>query len=207
MKIMFKAAIAAVALMAVPAFAQVATANLDAAVANSAAMKAARTQIQTQYKAQIDASAAREQALQKEIQPLASELQTLQAAGNTPPATLQAKTTAYQTRIQSAQRELQTLSLPFARPNAYAQEQVAAKLDQAVRQAMTAKNVVLLVQPESVLAAAPAGDLTGDITTQLDALVKTASIAVPANWQPGQSQQAAAPAPAAAGTAKPAAGR
>ena len=207
MKTILKAAVAAVALMSVPALAQVATANLDAAVANSAAMKAARTQIQTQYKAQIDAAAAREEALKKELQPLVTEMQTLQSAGNTPAATLQAKQVAYQTRVQSAQRELSTLSLPFARPNAYAQEQVANKLDQAVRQAMTAKNVVLLVQPESVLAAAPAGDLTADVTTQLDALVKTASITPPANWQPGQAQaQAAPPAPAAA-AARPAAGR
>ncbi|PTQ11617.1 outer membrane chaperone Skp [Sphingomonas oleivorans] len=203
MKILLKAAVAAAAFVAIPAAAQaqVATADLGAAVEQSAAMKAAQTQIQTQYKAQIDAFNARQQALAAELQPLQREIQTLQANSATPPATLQQKVTAYRTREQAAQRELAGLAAPFGRPSAYAQEQVADKVEPAVRAAMAAKNVSLLVRPEAVLLALPAGDLTADIVSQLNAQVKTVSITPPANWQPGQAKAGAAP--AAATPAKP----
>jgi Skp family chaperone for outer membrane proteins len=201
MKIITKAAIVAAAFAAVPAAAQqTATANLDAAVDNSAAMKAAITQIQTTYKAQIDAETSREAALQTELKPLQDELQRLQGTPGTTQAVLQAKAAALQTRVQAAQREIAGLSAPFARPLAYAREQVAMKLDGAVRAAMQAKNVTLLVQPEAVLAAGPTANLTQDVVTQLDAQVKSVSITPPAGWQPGQGQGPSA-APAAAASA------
>jgi len=197
--------IAAAALAASPlalsqASAQVATANLEAAVQQSAAMATARTQIQTTYKTQIDAATARQNALQAQLQPLAQEIQTLQTNPATPQATLQTKVAAFQQREQAAQRELQTLADPFQRPNAYAMEQVADKLDAAVRAAMTAKNVTMLVRPDAVMAALPAADITADVVAQLNNQVKTVSITPPAGWQPGQQgQQAPAARPAPAG--------
>ena len=139
--------------------------------------------------------------MQGQLQPLAQELQTLQANPSTPPATLQAKATAFQQRREAAARELQTLTAPFQRPSEYAQEQVADKLDAAVRAAMTAKNVVLLVRPDAVMAVQPTADLTQDIVAQLNNSVKSVSITPPAGWQPGQRQNAPAPAPAAAAPA------
>ena len=191
-KLLSAAAIATPLVLAAPAVAQVATANLEAAVDQSAAMRAAAQQIQTTYKAQIDAANTRQQALQTQLQPLAAELQTLQANTSTPPATLQAKAAAFQQRRDAAQRELATLTGPFNRPAAYAQEQIADKLDGAVRAAMQAKNVTVLVRPDAVLLALPAADLTQDVVAQLNNQVKTVSITPPATWQPGQ-QRAAAP--------------
>jgi len=187
--------IAAAALAASPlalsqASAQVATANLEAAVSQSAAMATARTQIQTTYKAQIDAATARQTALQAQLQPLATEIQTLQANPATPQATLQAKVAAFQQREQAAQKELATLAEPFQRPGAYATEQIADKLDAAVRAAMTAKNVTILIRPDAVMAVLPAADITTDVVAQLNAQVKTVSITPPAGWQPGQQGQA-----------------
>ncbi|GGE72925.1 OmpH family outer membrane protein [Sphingomonas prati] len=195
-------ALAATPLIATQASAQglgVASANLEGALGNSAALKAAETQIQTQYKTQIDAFNARRTAISTELEPMAREIQTLQANPATPPATLQAKVTAYRTREASAQRELAPLAAPFQRPLSYAQEQVATKLDQALRAAMVAKRIGIIVNPQAVVAIQPAADLTADVTTQLNALVKTVAITPPAGWQPGQSAQGgAAPAPAAA---------
>jgi Skp family chaperone for outer membrane proteins len=199
MKTLLKAAVAVAALAAVPAAAQaqVAVADLAAAVDQAAAMKAAQTQIQTQYKTQIDAFNARQQALATELQPLQREIQTLQGNTATPPATLQQKVTAYRTREQTAQRELAGLASPFGRPSAYAQEQIADKIEPAVRAAMTAKRVTVLLRPEATLLALPAADITQDIVAQLNATVKTVSITPPAGWQPGQARTGA-PAAAAA---------
>ena len=190
-------------LSSAPASAQalgVGSANLEAAVGNAAALKTAETQIQTQYKAQIDAFNARRSAISAEMEPMAREIQTLQANTATPPATLQAKVTAYRTREAAAQRELTPLAAPFQRPLSYAQEQVTAQLDAAIRAAMVAKRIGIIVSPQAVVAIQPAADLTADVTTQLNTLVKTVSVTPPAGWQPGQ-QQGAAPAPAAAAPA------
>ena len=192
-KLLSAAAIATPLAFAAPAAAQVATANLEAAVDQSAAMRTAAQQIQTTYKAQIDAANTRQQALQTQLQPLAAELQTLQANTSTPPATLQAKAAAFQQRRDAAQRELAGLTAGFNRPAAYAQEQIADKLDGAVRAAMQAKNVTILVRPDAVLLAMPTADLTQDVVAQLNNQVKTVSITPPATWQPGQQRAAAAP--------------
>jgi len=196
---MFKAAmvagaIVASAAVAVPAQAQVAAVDLEKAIADSAAYKTAQGQIETTYKAQIDAARARSQAVQAELQPLAQELQTLQQNSATPPATLQQKATAFQQRRDAAQRELQTLQQPFARPNAYAQQQVAEKVEAALRAAMTAKRITIVLKPDAAILTLPAGDLTADVTAQLNQTVKTVSITPPANWQPGQPTTAAPPA-------------
>lgn len=187
------AALAAPIAFAAPAGAQVAVADLSGAISQSTAFQAARTQIQTQYKTQIDAANARGTALQGQLAPLAQELQTLQGNPATPQATLQAKVAAFQQRREAAQRELAGMQAPFERPLAYAQEQVADKLDAAVRAAMAAKGVTILIRPDAVLIANPAGDLTQDIVAQLNNQVKTVSITPPAGWQPGQQSQRGTP--------------
>ncbi len=170
-----------------------AIADFAAAVRSSNAYQAAARQIQTQYKAQIDAYNARSQPLQAELQRSAQEIRTLQQ-NNTAEATVNQRIQAFQTRQQAIQTELAPLAAPFERPLAYAEEQITARLDQATRNAMTAKRVNILIRPEAVAFAMPTSNITADITQQLNALVPTASIAVPANWQPGGQQ-----APAAAG--------
>lgn len=197
---------AGVALMPVAAHAQaaapaagtngnIAVLDLEQAVADSAAYKAANAQIQASYKAQITAYQTRETALQAEMQGLQTEIQNLQKA-NTPKATLDAKVAAAQTRARAAQAELQRLALPFARPDAYVQEQIQGKMDQAVKAAMTAKKVGILLKPEAVMAFMGGMNLTPDVVTQLNALIPSASITPPANWQPGQADQQPAAAPA-----------
>jgi Skp family chaperone for outer membrane proteins len=190
----FSAAALAAAIISAPAVAQVAVADLDGAVQQTAAYQAAQGQIKTTYATQIAAFNARNQALVTQIQPLQKEIETLQANSATPRATLEAKANAFRTTQQNAQRELAALAAPFGRPSAYAQAQVAEKLDQAVKAAMTAKGIKIIVEPQAVLAVAPDANLTPEIVNQLNLLVKTVSVTPPAGWQPGQpvSAQAAA---------------
>jgi Skp family chaperone for outer membrane proteins len=173
-----------------------AIADLGAAVRSTNAFRTAAQQVQTQYKAQIDAYNARSTPLQQELQRTATEIRTLQQ-NNTPEATLNQRIQAFQTRQQAIQTELAPLAAPFERPLAYAEEQITQRLDQAVRAAMNAKRVNLLLRPEAIAFALPTANITADVTQQLNALVPSVSIAVPANWQPGQQQQqGAAPRPA-----------
>ena len=206
MKIMLKAlaatALVASPLLVAPASAQVAAGqgvavvDFDSAINNTNAFKAATGQIQTQYKAQIDAFNARQAALNAELAPLQNELQTLQQNPATPKATIDTKTAAFRTRATAAQAELTRLAQPFGRPTAYAREQITTKVEAALRAVMAAKRVNLVINPEAVILATPGGDITPDLTAQLNTTVATVSTAVPANWQPGQAA-AGAPAPAA----------
>jgi len=207
MKFMLKiaalaAGVASIPMMiAAPAAAQVAAGqpvavvNLDAAVVQSAAFKSAATQIQTTYKTQITAFQTRQQALSTELAPLRTEIEGLQRNPATPKATLDAKITTFQQKAQAAQAELQRLTVSFARPEAYAKEQIGAKIEAALKAAMTAKKVNLVLSPDAVVAVQGGADLTPDVVAQLNTLVPSVSITPPANWQPGQNRgDAAAPA-------------
>jgi Skp family chaperone for outer membrane proteins len=202
MKTMIKTLAAGLALstavVAVPAAAQVSSlgvANLDAAVQRSTAWTTALSQMQTTYKATIDQLNSREAAIRTELQPHVTKLQTDAKAANPNQQALQQQYATLQQRQNAAQQELAKIGQPVARARAYVEEQIAAKLDDALRAAMTRKNVSLVVRPEAALSYQPAADITADVTTELNRLVPSVSITPPANWQPG-GQQAAAAAPA-----------
>ena len=110
--------------------------------------------------------------------------------------------TAIQTKEQAGNAELQRLTAPASRAQAYALEQISAKLPDAVNAAVRAKNVSLLLRPNAALFAQPTADITSAITAELDRSVPSVGITPPANWQPGQ-QQAGAAAAAPANTRAP----
>ena len=198
----FKTAMLATAVIAAPAFAQAATtvgvADVQGAVQRSAAFAAATAQMKVTYATQIATFDARSKALQAEIAPLVTAFQAAQKAPSPNQAALQTQYTAIQTRQQSAQAELQRLSLPIARAQAYVEEQIAAKLDAALKAAMTARGVQLVLQPQATVSYQPTVDITDAVVAELNRTVPTASITPPANWQPGQ-QGAAPAAPTAPG--------
>jgi Skp family chaperone for outer membrane proteins len=197
------ALVAPAAMTATAADAQVsgiAVADAQGAIANSKAWNAARAQIETTYKAQLDQAETRRQAVARELQPLVTAFQAAQRAPGASEASLRPQAQAIQTRENAANQELARLTQPAQRAQQYAIEQIQAKLSDAVTAAVRAKNVSLLLRPEAALFAQPTADITAAITTELDRLVPTVSTAVPANWQPNQNgqQQGAAPASAAA---------
>ena len=185
----------------------VAIADPNTAITKSKAFVAAMTQIRTQYKTQLDQVDARRAVIQKEIDPLLATLDTnrdgtvsddevsaAQAAKNPALATIQQKQA-------TAQQELGKLEEPAARAQAYAVEQITAKLQAALQAAIAERNVSVLLKPAAVMFVQPTADLTPVITAKLDGLVPSVGINPPANWQPGQQGAApAAPATPAAGT-------
>lgn len=200
-KMLLGAAMIAPAALATAAVAQVngiAVADPQNAVLTSQAFATARTQIETTYKTQIDQAEARGKAIDAELQPLVAQFQAAQRAPNANQAALQTQLQTIQSRQTAGREEIARIVQPAQRAQAYAAEQVQARLGEAVQNVMKARNVSLLVSPQSVLVAQPTADLTSAIAAELNRLVPTVSTAVPANWQPGQAQaQGAAPAAAA----------
>ncbi|WP_375287471.1 OmpH family outer membrane protein [Sphingomonas sp.] len=193
------AALAAPALLAGHAQAQVsgiAVADPEAAVANSKAWAAARSQIQTTYKTQIDQANTRRTAVEAELRPLVDAYRKAAAAPGANEASLRPQATAIQTKQQAAEQEIGRLTQPAQRAQAYAVEQISAKLNDAVQAAVRAKNVSLVLRPAAAIFAQPAADITAAITAELDKSVPSVSVTPPANWQPGQAGQQAAAAPA-----------
>jgi Skp family chaperone for outer membrane proteins len=203
MKTIFKAALLAAAplALAIPVAAQaqavegIAVADIQGAVQKSAAFITAMNQMKTTYATQITTFETRSKALQAEIAPLVTAFQTAQKA-NTPQATLQTQYNAIQQKQQAAQAELQRLSAPIARAQGYVEEQIGAKLDAAIKAAMIAKKVNLVLNPQATISYQPSVDITDAVVAELNRTVPAVGITPPAGWQPG-GQGAAAPAPVA----------
>lgn len=179
----------------------IAVADPEAAVANSRAWQAARGQIQTTYKAQLDQADVRRRAVTAELQPLVTAYQNAARQPGASEASLRPQAQALQTRENAANQELARLTEPAQRAQAYALEQISRRLNEAVQGAVRARNVTLLLRPAAALFSQPTADITPAITAELDRLVPTVATTPPAGWQPGQ--QGAAGAPAAPG-ARPA---
>jgi len=202
-------------MLAAPAAAQargVAVADVRVAAARSNAFSTASQQIQTTYKAQIDQAEARGQTLQAELNVLVAKYN--EEAKKTPQnqAALQAAAKAVQDKRQSASEELSKINGPVDLAVAYVEDQISVRMNEAIKAAMTAKKIDLLLSPEAVLARENNVDITDAVVTELNRLLPSVSITPPAGYQPGQlvqqknqeavnaaraQQGAAAPAPAA----------
>jgi len=206
MKILLKSALMAGMLIAAPQVAMAAKdtsttgtpisglayADLEAAAANSAASKTAAEQRKVTYKAQIDQYNSRSQALQAQIKPLVDKFNADRAAANPNQASLQQQAASIQQMQKNAQQELNNIIKPVVYSEAYVGEQIDAKMEQAVRNAMAAKKVTMLLKPEATLLASASYDITDDVTAQLNALLPSAQIVPPAGWEPRQIREARA---------------
>ena len=186
-------AMTAPVLMSAPAMAQsktsIAVANYEAAIARSQAYTVAMTQMQTTYKTDIDAIKARAVALQAEIKPLVDAYNAAVQQPGATPQSVQPQAQALQTKQQSGEQELARLRQRVSLATAYVEEQVAMKLETAIKAAMKAKNVDMVLSPQSVIAREPYVDITEAIVLELNKLVPSASITPPAGWEPGQTDQ------------------
>lgn len=184
-------------------------ANLDAAVVNSDAFRVANQQRQTTYKATMDQAEARNKALQAQLKPLADKFNADRAA-NKPEATLIAQYQAIQQLQERGQQEIQQIMMPVALSQAYVNEQIEDKLEQAVQAAMTKRGVTIVLQQGAVLARANTHEMTPAIIAELNTLVPTVQLVPPQGWLPRaqrEQQQAARQQQAAPATAAPAAPR
>lgn len=205
------AALSVSPIVAAPAAAQakaVAVADLRVAAARSNAFTVASQQIQTTYKAQIDQQETRGQTLQAELNVLVAKYN--EEAKKTPQnqAALQAAAKAVQDKRQAATAELQRISAPVDLAVAYVEDQISVRMNEAIKAAMTAKKVDLLINPEAVLARENNVDITDAVVAEINKLLPNVSITPPAGYQPGQLVQQrmdAARAAAQSGAAAPAA--
>ena len=181
-------------------------ANLNAAVAGSSAFQVAGQQRQTTYKATYDAAQARAKQIETELKGLIDKFNADKAAKK-PDAVLQQSAVAYQQRQESGKDEIRQIMMPVLLSEAYVEEQITDKLDQAVQAAMTKRGVSLLLQPDTVIARANGYEMTPAIIAELNTLIPSANIVPPQGWVPRQvreqqaaqqqAQQPAAAAPAA----------
>lgn len=179
-------------MFAAPAAAQaraVAVADVRASLARSNAFTVASQQIETTYKATIDQQQTRGQTLQAELNVLVARYN--EEAKKTPQnqAALQAAAKAVQDKRQAASVELNQIGAPVDLALAYVEDQISLRMNEAIKAAMTAKKVDLLLNPDAVLARENNVDITDAVVTELNRILPNVSITPPAGYQPGQLVQ------------------
>lgn len=195
-------------LMSAPAFAQaksIAVADVRVAAGRSNAFTVAAQQVETTYKTQIEQRDARAQTLQAELNVLVARYN--EEVKKTPQnqTTLQAAGKAVQDKRTAAQEDLGRLSASFDLALAYVEDQISVRMNEAIKAAMTAKKVDLLLNPDAVLAREGNADITDAVILELNRILPNVSIAVPAGYQPGLLVQQANQAARAAAQGQPAA--
>lgn len=187
----------------------IAVASLDAAIANSDAFRVAEQQRPVTYKPNFDGANARGKALEAQLKPLVDKFEADRKAAKPNVPALQQQAKVLQDLQERGKQEIQQQLMPVALSEAYVAEQIEAKLDQAVQQAMTKAKVSLLLQPNAVIARSVSYDLTDEIVAELNVLIPSAQLVPPTGWEPRQVREAraqqAAQAAAAQGGAAPAA--
>ena len=186
------AALSVSPMFAAPAAAQarsVAVADVRAAAAKSNAFTVASQQIQTTYKAQIDQQETRGQTLQAEMNVLIAKYNEEAKKSPQNQAALQAAAKAVQDKRQAAQEELGKIGEPVELALAYVEDQISVRMNEAIKAAMTAKKVDLLLQPDAVLARENNVDITDAVVVELNKILPSVTITPPAGYKPGQLVQ------------------
>jgi len=182
-----------------------AVASLDAVIANSNAQRTAAQQRPVTYKAQIDAYQAKGTAVQNQLKPLVDKFNADRAKPGANQAALQQQAAAIQDIQNKAEQDMNQIVQPVAYSEAYVNEQIEGKLDQAVKNAMAKKNISILLSPQAVVALNNNGyNLNPDILNELNTLLPSAQLVPPAGWEPRQIREARAQQGAAPAATKPA---
>lgn len=165
-------------------------ASFDAVIANSNAYKAAETARQTTYKAQFDQAQTRNTALNAQIKPLVDKFNADRQGGKVAQASLEQQAGAIQQMQEGGKAELQRILQPVGLSQAYVNEQIEDKLNDAVKAAMTKKNVSILISPDAILAVnGGAYNLNQDILNELNTALPSAQLVPPAGWEPRQVRE------------------
>ncbi|RYD54102.1 MAG: OmpH family outer membrane protein [Sphingomonadales bacterium] len=201
--------------VAAPAHAQVngiAFANPTTVVGNSKAFAAANQQISTTYKTSFDQMQQRRTALDNELKPLVTQLDT-NKDGRVSDEELKAADTAKNPAIEkiktaqtNAQNDMARLSNPAARAELFAIEGVLRQYEAAQLRVVQARKISVVLQPDVIMYAPDSADISAAIVAELDKTLPTVSIAPAADWQPGRETLAIQQQPGAAAPAAPAAG-
>ncbi|MBS0475506.1 MAG: OmpH family outer membrane protein [Proteobacteria bacterium] len=168
-------------------------ADINGAMAGSNAFTVAQQQRAVTYKSTYDAAQTKAKALEAQLKPLIDKFNADRQGGKVPTATLQQQAQAIQAIQAGGKQEIERLLMPASLSEAYVQEQIEDKIDQAVKNAMNKRGVTLLLAPQAVMAIqASAYDLNPAIVAELNTLLPTATLVPPAGWEPRQVREARA---------------
>ncbi|AJP71614.1 OmpH family outer membrane protein [Sphingomonas hengshuiensis] len=198
-KLMLGMLAASVAVVAVPASAQVAgiaSASPTTVVATSKAFGAARQQISTTYKASFDQISARRTALDTEAKPLIAQLmaqfdtnkdgqlsQQEQAAAQNAKSPILEKLKTIQTTADS---DIAKLTNPAARAELFAIESILRQYEAAQLRVVNAKKISVVLTPEAFMYAPDSVDISEAIAAEIDKVSPTVGIQAPEGWQPAR---------------------
>mgnify|MGYP001187712691 FL=1 len=162
-------------------------ANLDAVVANSNAFKVAEQQRETTYKPQYDQAKARNDQLTAQIKPMIDKFNADRAGGKVTDAVLQQQAITIQQLQEKGKGELQQILQPVGLSQAYVQEQIEDKLNDALKAAMKKRSISIVISPDAVIAFnGGAYNLNQDILNELNTALPAAQLVPPAGWEPRQ---------------------
>ena len=177
------ALIAAVSPAAAQQRASVLIVDLDRVLSECTACRAATTAIQ----GQVQQGQARAQALENQLKPEATALDTaVKALGNrAPDAALQQRVQAYQTRQQAAQTELATKQRQIESTQTNVQRQIASRVVLISEQVRARRQADIVVGKNATLASNTAADITAEVLTALNQQLPSVSVTpLPQQAQP-----------------------
>ncbi|MEE4288624.1 MAG: OmpH family outer membrane protein [Erythrobacter sp.] len=179
-------AAAAALTAAAPAAAQVegriATVDTTRAIIGTEALRNAYETVTTTYKAQIDQRAARQQQLTDLLKPFdtngngrldEAEIPGLQNASN------------FQ-QIQQIEAEVAGLTDQVNDARIFAIEQIFAQYGAAIEEVANTQQIQIIMPVGSVLYGRAEADITGQVTTALNAKVPSVGVVPPQNYRPSQ---------------------
>jgi len=185
-KLFAPAGLALTALVALPAHAQVegrfATVDVSRTIIGTSAFQTAYEQVNQTYTQQNDLRRTKAQERQ-------TLLQTFDTNGDKQvnDAELAAKqNSADMTKLQALEQEIQALTNQIDGARIYAIEQIIVQYGPALQEVTTRDQIKLVVDPGSLLFAAPEADITQKVTTALNAKVTTVGVVPPSGWQPSR---------------------
>jgi Skp family chaperone for outer membrane proteins len=185
-RLLAPAAVALCAVAALPAQAQVegriATLDIARAVIGTKALETAYEQVNQTYAQQNELRRTK-----------AAERQTVLQGFDTngdkqvDDAELAAKQKSPEfTKLQTLEAEIQALTNQIDSARVYAVEQILAQYGAALQEVTTKQQIKLVLDPGTVMFAAPAADITQQVTAALNAKVPSVSIIPPQGWQPAR---------------------
>ena len=181
---------AASALAALPAAAQVsgvAVTDPAIAIAGAQARQTAYQQINTTFQAQLTQ-------MEQVQQQRAGLLRQFDTNGdgqlNEQEQTAAQANTAVIQQIQGLDQQIATIQQPITQARVYVIEQLLMQYSAALQQVTSQNNVQLVLNPNGVVWAADAVDITQRVTAALNQLAPTVSTTVPQGWQPNRQSVA-----------------
>ena len=148
--------------------------DLDRVLSECTACRAAATAIQ----GQVQQGRSRAQALESQLKPEATALETaIKALGaRAPDAALQKRATAFQTRQQAAQTELANRQRSIESTQANVQQQLANRVVLISEQVRARRQADIVVGKNATLASNSAGDITAEVLAALNQQLPSVSV-------------------------------